>query len=88
MARENIKTSMHIKDVQKSLDTARIWNQTVNVEAWSLEDGGAVVRYYGWLVKGGYWRGGWHRLMNPRNGQIRTVPDCFIVRFNGHPVHY
>ncbi len=83
-----IKKSMHIKDVQKSLDTARIWNQTVNVEAWSLEDGGAVVRYYGWKVKGGYWRGGWHRLLNPRNGQIRTVPDCFIVRYNGHAVHY
>lgn len=83
-----IKESIHITDVQKKLDTARIWHQTVNVKAWSLDDGGAAVSYKGWYVQGGYWYGGFHRLRHPRSGQIRTVPDCFIFEFDGHPVHY
>ena len=81
------KTSLHLSEVQRILDKARIYNEQVDITAWSLADGGSSIRYQNWLVTSGNWHGGWHKIRNPRNGEIRTLPDCFIHRLNGHPVH-
>lgn len=77
---------MHITDVMRELDVARIRNQRVNVTAWS-EDG-RVIEYQGWAVQGGHWKGGFHRLRHPVSKEIRTVPDCFIIKFMGKQVIY
>ncbi len=81
------KKSLHITDVQRALDKARIYKEEVDIICWSLADGGKAIRYQRWLVSSGNWYGGWHRVRNPRNNEVRLIPDIFIIRFNGHPVH-
>lgn len=85
MAKLEIKT-IHITDVQRELDVARIRNQAVNIVAW--ESDGSVVDYSGWMVQGGYWRGGFHRLKHPVSREVRTLPDCYIISFMGKQVIY
>lgn len=79
------KRVIHISEVQRQLDVARIYSQTVNLKAYATD--GTAIEYKGWIVKGGYWTGGWHRIMNPVNGEIRTVPDIFIFEFMGKEVY-
>ena len=70
--------------VLKLMVMARDEGATVNLKAWSSE--GEVIDYKGWMVKGGSWRGGFHRLVNPVNGEVRTVPDIYIFNFMGKTV--
>lgn len=78
------KTAYHINEVCLLLDKAKADEAAVNLQAWTSD--GRVIDYSGWLVKGGSWRGGFHRLMNPVNGEVRTVPDIYIFNFLGKPV--
>lgn len=78
------KSAYHINEVLKLMDKARDDGATVNLKAWSSE--GEVIDYNGWMVKGGSWRGGFHRLVNPVNGEVRTVPDIYIFNFMGKTV--
>lgn len=78
------KNAYHINDVCLLLDQAKADEAAVNLMAWTSD--GRVIDYSGWLVKGGSWRGGFHRLMNPANGEVRTVPDIYIFNFLGKPV--
>lgn len=78
------KQAYHINDVCLLLDKAKADEAAVNLQAWTSD--GRVIDYSGWLVKGGSWRGGFHRLMNPVNGEVRTVPDIYIFNFLGKPV--
>ena len=78
------KSAYHINEVLKLMDKARDEGATVNLKAWSSE--GEVIDYNGWMVKGGSWRGGFHRLVNPVNGEVRTVPDMYIFNFMGTTV--
>lgn len=80
MTNPKIKRSYHISEVEFLLDKAKKDGMQVNVEA--LDSTGAVNEFYGWYVQGGYWRGGFHRLRNPVNGEIRTVCDVLIIKFN------
>lgn len=79
-----IKNAYHINDVCLLLDKAKADEAAVNLKAWTSD--GRVIDYSGWLVKGGSWRGGFHRLVNPVNGEVRTVPDIYIFNFLGKPV--
>ena len=78
------KNAYHINDVCLLLDKAKADEAVVNLQAWTSD--GRVIDYSGWLVKGGSWRGGFHRLVNPANGEVRTVPDIYIFSFLGKPV--
>lgn len=78
------KNAYHINDVCLLLDKAKAEEAAVNLQAWTSD--GRVIDYSGWLVKGGSWRGGFHRLVNPANGEVRTVPDIYIFNFLGKPV--
>ena len=78
------KNAYHINDVCLLLDKAKAEEAAVNLKAWTSD--GRVIDYSGWLVKGGSWRGGFHRLVNPANGEVRTVPDIYIFSFLGKPV--
>lgn len=78
------KNAYHINDVCLLLDKAMADEAAVNLKAWTSD--GRVIDYNGWLVKGGSWRGGFHRLVNPANGEVRTVPDIYIFNFLGKPV--
>ena len=60
--------------------------QTVNLKVWELQTG-SVIEYRGWLVSSSNWRGGWHRVINPSNNQIRTVPDILIHEINGLSIY-
>ena len=59
--------------------------QTLNVTAW--ESDGNIVEYRGWLVHHDYWRGGYVRLKNPLNNQIRLVPQIYIFEINNLTVY-
>ena len=76
---------IHINEALQMLDIARESRQKVNVLAWDSH--GNVIRYQGWLVSSSSWKGGWHRLVNPVNNQIRTVPDIFIFNVNSHTIY-
>ena len=76
---------IHFKEMQQLLDIARETHQKVNILAWDSK--GNVIEYRGWLVSSSSWRGGWHRLLNPVNNEIRTVPDIFIFNINGHQIY-
>lgn len=79
------KKPIQFKDAQQLLDVAFESKQRVFVKAWASD--GRIVEYNGWLVSSSNWRGGWHRLMNPANNQVRTVPDMLIFNINGHPIY-
>lgn len=76
---------IQMKQGQQILDVARESGQKVFVKAWDSK--GNIIEYNGWLVSSSNWRGGWHRLLNPVNNQIRTVPDIFMFNINGHPIY-
>ena len=71
--------------MQQLLDIARETHQKVNILAWELK--GNIIEYRGWLVSSSSWRKGWHKLINPVNNEIRTVPDIFIFNINGHQIY-
>lgn len=77
---------MHMTEVQRHLDTAKIWKELVNIKFWESSTGDCITME-GWLVIGSHWRGGTHNLRNPKNGQIRKVRDINIYEFNNHPVY-
>ena len=76
---------IHFKEMQQLLDIARESRQKVNVSA--RDSKGNVIEYRGWLVSSSSWRKGWHKLINPVNNEIRTVPDIFIFNINGHQIY-
>lgn len=76
---------IHINEGLQILDIARDSKQRVNVLAWDSK--GNIIEYLGWMVSSSNWKKGWHRLVNPVNNEIRTVPDIFIFNINGHPIY-
>jgi len=76
---------IHMNEGLQILDIARDSKQRVNVLAWDSK--GNIIEYRGWMVSSSNWKKGWHRLVNPVNNQIRTVPDIFIFNINGHPIY-
>lgn len=80
------KKAIHLNEALQLLDLARERRQTVNLKVWELQTG-AVIEYRGWLVSSSNWKGGWHRVVNPMNNQIRTVPDILIHEINGLSIY-
>ncbi len=78
--------AIHINDAMQVLDIAREQRQKVDLQVWEGKTG-EIIDYRGWLVSSSSWRGGWHRIVNPVNNQIRTVPDIFIIKINGQPMY-
>lgn len=78
--------AIHINDAMQVLDIAREQRRRVDLKVWEGKTG-EIIDYRGWLVSSSSWRGGWHRIVNPANNQIRTVPDIFIISINGQPMY-
>ena len=76
---------IHFKKAQQLLDIARESRQRVDITAWDTK--GNIIEYKGWMVSSSSWRKGWHRIINPVNNEIRTVPDIFIIKVNGHQIY-
>lgn len=81
----NQRNPIHINEGLQLLDIARDSRQRVNILAWDSK--GNIIEYKGWLVSSSDWRKGWHRIINPVNNQIRTVPDIYMFNINGHPIY-
>lgn len=79
------RAAFHINEVLKMMDKAKDDHATIKLRAWTTD--GRTVNYDGWLVSGGSWRGGFHRLMHPATGEVHTLPDIFIYEFLGLPVY-
>ena len=79
------RNPIHINEGMQLLDIARDSRQKVNIMAWDSK--GNIIEYKGWLVSSSSWKKGFHRIMNPVNNQIRTVPDIFMFNINGHPIY-
>jgi len=67
------------------LAVAEEHRQTLDIKAWRSD--GGINEYMGWLVHHDHWRGGYVRLRNPRNREIRLVPQIFIFEINKHKVY-
>ena len=80
------RKAIHINEAMQILDLARERKQTVNLKVWERQTGN-VIEYRGWLVSSSNWKGGWHRVINPVNNQIRTVPDILIHEINGLSIY-
>ncbi|MCQ2128286.1 MAG: maintenance system killer protein [Bacteroidaceae bacterium] len=78
--------AIHITEMQRQIGVAKIYRQQVNIECWEYSTG-AIIKYKGWEVLNQYWKGGTTRLRNPRNGEIRSVCDILIFRFNNQEVY-
>ena len=80
------RKARHFNEAMQIMDIAREHRQTVNLKVWELQTGN-VIEYRGWLVSSSNWKGGWHRVINPMNNQIRTVPDILIHEINGLSIY-
>lgn len=76
---------IHFSEMQRLMDTAYQRRQTLNIKAFRSD--GNRVEYRGWIIHHQYWRGGYVRLVNPVNRQIRLVPEVFIYEINGKKVY-
>ena len=76
---------IHFSEMQRLMDTAYQRRQTLNIKAFRSD--GNRVEYRGWIIHHQYWRGGYVRLVNPVNRQIRLVPEVFIYESNGMKVY-
>lgn len=76
---------IHFSEMQRLMDTAYLRRQTLNIKAFRSD--GNRVEYRGWIIHHQYWRGGYVRLVNPVNRQIRLVPEVFIYEINGMKVY-
>ncbi len=76
---------IHFSEMQRLIDTAYQRRQTLNIKAFRSD--GNRVEYRGWIIHHQYWRGGYVRLVNPVNRQIRLVPEVFIYEINGRKVY-
>ena len=76
---------IHFSEMQRLMDTAYQRRQTLNIKAFRYD--GNRVEYRGWIIHHQYWRGGYVRLVNPVNRQIRLVPEVFIYEINGRKVY-
>jgi hypothetical protein len=81
----NQRNPIHINEGLQLLDIARDSRQRVNILAWDSK--GNIIEYKGWMVSSSDWRRGWHRIVNPVNNQIRTVPDIYMFNINGRPIY-
>lgn len=78
-------TPIHFTDMQRLMDRAYQRRQVLNIKAWRTD--GHVVEYRGWYVHHQHWRGGYVRLRNPVNRELRLVPEIFIFEINGKRVY-
>ncbi len=76
---------IHFSEMQRLMDTAYQRRQTLNIKAFRSD--GNQVEYRGWIIHHQYWRGGYVRLVNPVNREIRLVPEVFIYEINGRKVY-
>lgn len=76
---------IHFSEMQRLMDTAYQRRQTLNIKAFRSD--GNRVEYRGWIIHHQYWRGGYVRLVNPVNREIRLVPEVFIYEINGKKVY-
>lgn len=76
---------IHMNKGLQILDIAHETRQRVSVSAWDLK--GNIIEYKGWMVSSSNWKKGWHKLINPVNNEIRTVPDIMIFNINGHAIY-
>lgn len=76
---------IHFSEMQRLMDTAYQRRQTLNIKAFRSD--GNRVEYRGWIIHHQYWGGGYVRLVNPVNRQIRLVPEVFIYEINGMKVY-
>ena len=76
---------IHFSEMQRLMDTAYQRRQTLNIKAFRSD--GNRVECRGWIIHHQYWRGGYVRLVNPVNRQIRLVPEVFIYEINGRKVY-
>lgn len=76
---------IHFSEMQRLMDTAYQRRQTLNIKAFRSD--GNRVEYRGWIIHHQYWKGGYVRLVNPVNREIRLVPEVFIYEINGKKVY-
>lgn len=79
------RKAIHFSERQRLMDTAYQRRQTLNIRAWRLD--GHKVYYKGWIVHHQYWKGGFVRIKNPVNGELRTLPEIFIYEINGLKIY-
>lgn len=76
---------IHFSEMLHLIAVAEERRQTLNIKAWKST--GEIVEYKGWVVHHDYWRGGYVRLRNPINREIRLIPQIYIIEINNYKVY-
>lgn len=75
----------HFTEALHLISEAQRTKSTVNIKAWKID--GNINYYEGWYVISNYWIGGYLKLRNPVNNEIRRVPEIYIFEINGHKIY-
>lgn len=86
MSKARFLAPMHLTEVQRKMEVARIYNQQVDIWVWEKSTAD-IIRLKDWQVLSGHWRGGSHNMKNMVSGAVRKIRDVNIFRFNGHEVY-
>lgn len=78
--------AIHFTEMLRQIDQAYQHRALVDVYAYKCETG-AIVHYKGWLVHHVAWRQGFIRLKNPKNRELRTIPQIFIIQINNQKIY-
>ena len=78
--------AIHFSEMLRLLDQAYQHRSLVDVWAWEGTTG-EIIHYNGWLVHHVHWRGGYVRLRNPKNREIRTLPQIYIIKINNKRIY-
>ena len=79
------KGVMHFSEMLKVIARAYEYRQTLNIKAYKSD--GHIILYKGWLIHHDYWRGGYIRIRNPKNREIRMIPEIFILEVNNKKIY-
>lgn len=86
-----LKEPIHFSEALEILRRAFETKTCVTLKAYKVgkkgdADSGVIVTYDSWKVSSNYYKGGYIRLMNPINSQIRLIPEICIVEILGHKI--
>lgn len=76
---------IHFNEMLHLMAVAEERRQTLNIKAW--KSNGEILEYKGWVVHHDYWRGGYIKIRNPINSEIRQIPQIFIFEINNYRVY-
>lgn len=92
MRYDRTKAPIHFSEALELIRRAKETHTCISLKAYKLGkkgagDSGIIVAYESWKVYTDYYLGGYVKLQNPINGEIRLIPEIFITEILGHKIY-